>query len=189
VLWLPRVFLLPRVYGTYGGVFEEFSVVAAALLAYASLPDMGPATVARLSRGGRVLFGVCVVSFALNHFFAIPETARMVPRWIPPGPNFWAYATAVAFLLAAIAILSRTMDVIACRLLTVMIFLFGALIWFPAVFVTPHVPVVWFGNAINLMIMGAAWVAADALDSSTTPASHDNASARVAGAARSHADV
>jgi uncharacterized membrane protein YphA (DoxX/SURF4 family) len=189
LLWLPRVFLLPRVYATYGGVFEELSLVAAALLAYGSLRDVTPVVAARLIRIGRVLFGLCVVSFALNHFFAIPETARMVPKWIPPSQYFWAYTTGIAFLLAAIAILSGIMDVIASRLLTLMILLFGVLIWFPALFAAPHTRVVWFGNAINLTIVGAAWIAADVIASSTRQPSAAGATPQAASATPSHADI
>jgi uncharacterized membrane protein YphA (DoxX/SURF4 family) len=161
VLWLPRVVSYPQIFGTWGGVFEQLSLVAAALVVYASVENRDGATVSTTEQIGRDVYGVCVIAFALNHFFAIPETARMVPKWIPPGQHFWAVATGVAHLLAAIAILSGVLAVLASRLLTLMLILFGALVWMPSLFAHPRDHMVWSGNAINLAMAGAAWVVAD----------------------------
>jgi uncharacterized membrane protein YphA (DoxX/SURF4 family) len=164
LLWLPRVVLLPRIYGTWGGLLEQFSPVAATMLAYVSLD--GTTSDARVRHIGQVLFGICVVSFGLNHFFAIPVTARMVPAWIPPGQTFWAIATGVADVLAGLAILFGVVEVLAARLLTLMIILFGVLIWLPALIAEPRNHTAWTGNAINLIIAGAAWMVADVLSAS-----------------------
>lgn len=164
LLWLPRVILFPRIYATWGGFFEQFSPVAAAILAGASMDETRSGRM--LSRIARVLFGICVISFGLNHFFAIPETSRMVPAWIPPGQTFWAIATGIADLLAGIAIVSGVKDVLACRLLTCMILLFGLLIWLPALYTAPNSVAVWTGNAINLIVASAAWMGGDVLSQS-----------------------
>ncbi len=42
-----------------------------------------------------------------------------------------------------------------------MLMLFGALVWMPTLFLHPREHMVWAGNAINLVIAGAAWVVAD----------------------------
>jgi uncharacterized membrane protein YphA (DoxX/SURF4 family) len=165
VLWLPRVVSSPQIFGTWGGVFEQLSLVAAGLVVYGSVENRDGARVSTTGQIGRVVYGVCLVAFALNHFFAIPETARMVPKWIPPGQHFWAVATGVAHLLAAIAILSGVLAVLASRLLTLMLILFGALVWMPSLFAQPREHMVWSGNAINLAMVGAAWVVADWLAS------------------------
>lgn len=169
LLWLPRVIAYPRIFGTWGGVFEQFSLVAAAIVVYASSRQTDPAKAFRVAQIGRVLFGICVVAFALNHFFAIPETAKMVPGWIPPGGRFWAVATGVAHLLAGMAILSGVLAVSASRLLTLMLILFGALVWMPSLLAHPHDHMVWSGNSINLVIAGAAWVLADYIASRPSP--------------------
>ncbi|MGI8961444.1 MAG: hypothetical protein ACR2IV_17120 [Bryobacteraceae bacterium] len=161
LLWLPRVVAYPWIFGTWGGVFEQLSLVAAAVVVYAFLESPDSALAPRIGQIGRVVYGICVVSFALNHFCAITETANMVPRWIPPGQHFWAVVTGVAHLLAAIAILSGVLAVLASRLLTLMLILFGALVWMPGLFVHPGEHMVWAGNAINLAMAGAAWVIAD----------------------------
>src|ERR1044071_2097046 len=137
LLWMPRVIGYPQLFGTWAGFLEEFALVAAALVVYASLLPRGSAGQIRTARVGRLSFGVCVLSFGLSHFFAIPQTAAMVPGWIPPGQQFWAVATGVAHLLAGLAILSGVLDVLGSRLLTVMLAAFGALVWAPALFAQP----------------------------------------------------
>jgi uncharacterized membrane protein YphA (DoxX/SURF4 family) len=165
LLWLPRVIGFPQLFGTWAGFLEEFALVAAALVVYSSLLPRGSAGQVRAAQVGRISFGVCVLSFGLSHFFAIPQTAAMVPGWIPPGQQFWAVATGVAHLLAGVAILSGVLDVLGSRLLTVMLATFGALVWAPRLFAQPHEHMVWAGNAINLALIGAAWVVADSIAS------------------------
>jgi uncharacterized membrane protein YphA (DoxX/SURF4 family) len=163
LLWLPRVIGFPQLFGTWAGFLEEFALVAAALVIYASLLPRGSAGSVRTALIGRLSFGVCALSFGLSHFFAIPQTAAMVPNWIPPGQKFWAVATGVAHLLAGVAILTGVLDVLGSRLLTLMLAIFGALVWAPALFAQPREHMVWAGNAINLALMGAAWAVADSI--------------------------
>jgi uncharacterized membrane protein YphA (DoxX/SURF4 family) len=161
-LWLPRVVAYPQIFGTWGGVFEQLSLVAAAMVIYASVePNQEAESEAGLGQAGRILYGVCAVVFGLNHFFAIPETANMVPKWIPPGPYFWAVGTGVAHLLAGVSILSGILARTASRLLTLMLLLFGVLVWLPSLRGHTQEHMVWSGNAINLVMAGAAWVIAD----------------------------
>lgn len=165
LLWLPRVIGYPQLFGTWGGFLEEMSLVAAALIVYASLAPRGSVWALRTIQIGRLFFGICVLSFGLGHFFALSETASMVPQWIPPSQHFWAVVTGVAHLLAGIAILSGVMAALASRLLTMMIVTFGALVWLPSLIAHPHEHMVWAGNAINLALIGAAWVVADSIAS------------------------
>jgi uncharacterized membrane protein YphA (DoxX/SURF4 family) len=166
LFWLPRIVGYPQIFGTWAGFLEEFALVAAASVVYASLLPRGSAGQIRIARIGRIAFGVCLLSFGLSHFFAIPQTAAMVPVWIPPGQWFWAVATCVAHLLAGVAILSGVLDVLGSRLLTVMLVVFGALVWAPALFAQPREHMVWAGNALNLALIGAAWVVADSIANS-----------------------
>lgn len=163
LFWLPRVVGYPHIFGTWGGLLEEMALVTAAVIVYASLAQHDSARPSRTVRIGRISFGVCVLSFGLGHFFAIPETAGMVPGWIPPGQQFWAVATGVAHLLAGLSILTGVLDVLGSRLLTLMLATFGALVWAPALFAQPREHVVWAGNAVNLAVVGAAWVVADSI--------------------------
>lgn len=163
LLWLPRVIGFPQIFGTWGGFLEAMSLVPAAVIVYASLEPHDSAWASGAVRISRLFFGVCALSFGLVHFTALPQTAAMVPQWIPPGQLFWAVATGVFHLLAGIAILSGVLDVLGSRLLTAMLATFSALVWAPRLFAQPHEHVVWAGNAFNLAIVGAAWVVADSI--------------------------
>lgn len=165
LLWVPRVVRYPRMIGTWLGFAEQFALVIAGFVAYAFLAPRDPLWAIRTAQIGGFLFAVCVVVFALAHFFALSETVSMVSKWMPPGQQFWAVATGVAHLLAGIAILSGVLAVLASRLLSVMLVGFGALVWAPSLFADPRVHMVWAGNAINLALVGAAWVVAHSIAS------------------------
>lgn len=163
LLWIRRIVGYPRIFGTWGGFAEEFSMVVAAVMMYAVLERYDTVRETRIYLTARILFGLCAVAFGLSHFFALPITASMVPKWIPPGQMFWAVATGAAHLLAGLAILSGIQALLAARLLTLMLIIFGLLVWAPSLFNAPHTHMAWTGNAINLAITGAAWMVADAL--------------------------
>ena len=88
-------------------------------------------------------------------------TASFVPTWIPPGPMFWAVATTIAFALAAISLFTGRQASLASKLLTLMLVLFGLIVWLPALFGTPHDQTVWAGNTQNFAVAAAAWIVAD----------------------------
>ncbi len=163
LLWVPHIAAEPRVFDRWGNFFEQFSLVAGALIAYASLSpgtSERPATAARI---GYIFFGICVVSFTTEQLIYLSGTAAFVPKWIPPGQMFWAITTTIAFALASIALLSGHSALLASRLLTAMLIGFGLLVWLPALFADPHKLINWAGNAQNLAITGAAWIVADFL--------------------------
>ena len=160
VLWAVHVAAVPTVYDNWGNLFEELSLVTAGLAAFAWLAPEGSAWRAR-ALGIIRLYGICVISFGLDHLFYLSGAASFVPRWIPPGQRFWILATAVCFLLAAAAILSGFLAVVATRLLAVMIMGFEILVWLPRLFSAPHDHFNWAGNAMALALASAAWVIAD----------------------------
>lgn len=170
LLWLPRIVAEPRVYDRWGNFFEQFSQVAGAIIVYSTITEGDPKRAAKLSSMGYVFFGVCVVSFTLEQLFYLSGTAGFVPKWIPPGPMFWAVVTTIAFAVAAIALLSGRSALLASRLLTAMVIGFGLLIWLPAPFGDPHQVTNWLGNAENLSIAGAAWIVSDYLRQRGVPA-------------------
>lgn len=161
LLWIPRIFAEPRVYDRYGNFFEQFSIVSGALIVCASVGESNSQP--KLARLGYIGFGICVISFTLEQLLYLSGTASFVPKWIPAGQMFWAVATTIFFALAAIALLSGVLSLLACRLLTAMILGFQFLIWFPAPFADPHKLINWAGNAQNLGIAGAAWIVAEYL--------------------------
>jgi hypothetical protein len=163
LLWVPRIIAEPRVYDRYGNFFEQFSVVSGALIVYGLFGRGNSERAAKVVRVGYVCFGICVISFMLDHVFYLSAVASFTPKWIPPGQMFWAITTTIAFALAAIALLSRRLALLASRLLTAMLVGFGLLVWLPKPFADPHALINWAGNAQNLAITGAAWIVADFL--------------------------
>ena len=162
-LWIRRVIGYPQLIGTWSGFAEEFSLTAAAVTMYAVSSRLDDKRMRRLSVIGRVLFGLCAIAFGLAHFLALTETARMVPDWLPMGRTIWALIAGIALFLAGISIVTGIQALLAARLLTVLLALFGLLVWIPIVVGTPRDHIAWAGNAINLVITAAAWMMADAL--------------------------
>lgn len=162
MLWLPRVIAYPRILGTWNGVFEQLALVAAAITYLAALRAPNDSAES-LRRTARILFGVCLLSFGATHFDALKETAALVPPWLPPSPRFWAAATGVFHIAAGLAILTGVRALLAARLFTAMLIGFGALVWAPRLVANGHVHQVWAGNAINLTLIGAAWLMADSI--------------------------
>jgi len=161
LLCVPRIIATPQIYDRWGNFFEPFSLVTGAAIVYARLSSKwAPET---LERTGRILLGVCVASFTLEQAFYLGNTASLVPKWIPPSQMFWAVATTVAFALAAVALLTNRLALLATRLLTAMIVIFGLLVWVPMVLSNPHSHTNWSEFALTFAIAGAAWILADLL--------------------------
>ena len=162
-LWVRRVIGFPQLYGTWGGMLEQLvPVIAGGVIALAPAGDSS-AEAARAAEIGRMLLGVCALSFGVTHFTALPQTAAMVPAWIAPGQRFWAILTGVCDLLAGLALLSGVAATLAARLLTAMLVGFGAFVWAPRLLARPVPHEAWGGNAINLVLAGAVWSVADAI--------------------------
>jgi uncharacterized membrane protein YphA (DoxX/SURF4 family) len=163
LLGVPFIVAHPLVYNGFGNFFEQFSFVSGAIILYAYSGPIATTRTARLALIGYYSFGICLISFALEQLFYLSETAKLVPKWIPPGQMFWAIATTVAFALAAIALLTGLMARLASRLTTAMIVGFGLLVWLPALFADPHSSSNWAEGTETLGIAASAWIVADFL--------------------------
>jgi hypothetical protein len=161
---VPGIVAAPRIYNGWGNFFEQFSLLTGAAIAYARLSSAWPPET--LDRIGRILLGICAASFALEQAFYLGATAALVPKWIPPTQMFWAVTTTVLFALAAVALLTNRMALLAGRLLTMMIVSFGLLVWVPLVLSNPHNHTNWNENAETFEIAGALWILADLLGES-----------------------
>jgi hypothetical protein len=73
--------------------------------------------------------------------------------------------TGIAFLLSGVAICSGIKDVLAARLLALMLFLFEGLVEIPPIFIRPHSQGAWGAAVYNLTAMGACWIFAEFLAS------------------------
>ena len=113
----------------------------------------------------RWTFGLSSIAFGLAHLTGVPQVAAMVPKWMPLGANVWAILTGTAFVFAGMSMLSRILDLLAARLLALMLFVFSVLVLAPAPLARPHNHVAWGSNAYNLAAVGAAWIFAASIAS------------------------
>lgn len=158
---VPQIVAAPRIYNSWGNFFEQFSLVTGAALVYARWSSAGSKEA--LNRTGRILLGICTVSFALEQAFYLDATAKLVPKWLPPSPMFWAVVTTVFFALAAVALFTNRVVLLATRLLTMMLVIFGLLVWIPVLFSDPRNHTNWDETTETFAIAGATWILADLL--------------------------
>src|SRR6266851_1290726 len=158
---VPGIVAAPRIYNSWGNFFEQFSLVTGAAIVYARWSSAWSRET--LNRIGRILLGICAASFALEQAFYLGPTASLVPKWIPPSQMFWAVTTTVLFALAAVALVTNRMALLATRLLAMMLVLFGLLVWVPLVLADPRSHTNWSETVETFAIAGAAWILADLL--------------------------
>jgi hypothetical protein len=158
---VPGIVAAPQIYNSWGNFFEQFSLVTGAALVFARLSSTwSPETIHRI---GRILFSICTASFTLEQAFYLAPTASLVPKWLPPTQMFWAVTTTVFFALAAVALFANQMALLAARLLTMMLLIFGLLVWIPLLLSAPHSHTNWSEATETFAIAGTAWILADLL--------------------------
>jgi uncharacterized membrane protein YphA (DoxX/SURF4 family) len=151
-------------FGTYSGVAEQVAIMAGGVIVYAASAKIDAARAARLTRLGQLAFGVCALLFGGAHFFYMNLTIPLVPKWLPPTQEFWAYATGVGHIAAGIAILTGVQARLAAILLTAMYASFTLLVHGPILLANSSSRTNWSENALNLALIGVAWVVADSSD-------------------------
>jgi uncharacterized membrane protein YphA (DoxX/SURF4 family) len=172
VFWLPRFYTAPHVLGiripvyigVLGGLGTQLVVAAAGALVYASLATHSSSR-PRTILVARWIFGLCSIDFGLAHLTDVTDNVVYVPKWMPLGGEFWVIVTGICFVLAGLAILSGILDVLAARLLALMLLIFSVVKLVPMIFAFPHRHDVWGGNAYNLAAVAAAWILADSIAS------------------------
>jgi hypothetical protein len=158
---MPQIVAKPQIYNSWGNFFEQFSLVTGAAILYARLSSTWSRET--LNRIGRILLGICAASFTLEQAIYLDATAQLVPKWLPPSQMFWAVTTTVLFALAAVALLTNRMALLATRLLTMMLVIFGLLVWVPLLVSDLHNHTNWSETAETFAIAGTAWILADLL--------------------------
>jgi uncharacterized membrane protein YphA (DoxX/SURF4 family) len=164
-------------FGSYSGVAEQLAIAAGGLIIYAANAKIDVALATRLTRVGQFAFGVCALLFGGAHFFYMNLTVPLVPKWLPPSQEFWAYATGVGHIAAGVAIMTGVRARLAAILLTAMYTSFTPLVHIPTLLADPSSHWFWSENALNIALTGVAWVVADSLacnySSKRTHLSHD----------------
>jgi len=150
-------------FGPYESFAIELAIASAGLLVYAASADIDAARESRLIRFGQLAFGGCALIFGVAHFVYMNLTAPLVPKWLPPSQEFWGYATGVFHIAAGVAILTGVQARLAAVLLTIMFAAFTPLVHVPMLLADPSNHWIWNENAVNLALIGAAWVVADSL--------------------------
>lgn len=170
LFWLPRFYTAPHYLGAripvfigvFGGMGTQLIAFSAGVLIWASLEERDSLH-SKAGRAMRWVFGICTIGFGLGHLTDIKDNLVYVPKWLPPGAEFWVIVTGVCFVLAGIAILTRTLDVPAAWLLGLMFLAFNLTILPTYVFAQPREHVAWGGNAYNLAAVGSSWILAEAI--------------------------
>ena len=157
------VFSNYSVYGAYFGAVEGVALAAPALIIYGGAAELDSTISERLTRVSRFAFGLCALFFGGAHFVYLNNTVPLVPHWLPPSPMFWAYATGVFHIAAGLALLTNIMARVAAILLTIMYAVFTLLVHIPLLISDPSKHFFWTENALNLALVGCAWVIADSL--------------------------
>ncbi|HUO92469.1 MAG TPA: hypothetical protein VMU22_06085 [Rhizomicrobium sp.] len=160
LLQIPKVFAHPLSPGSWGGVAEQSALVVGGLLACAMTAAIESVA---LHRACWVLFGLCCLVFGMEHFSYENETAAMVPKYLPYGQVFWARLTGTAHIAAGLGILSGIRARLAAQMLTAMFLAFQVLVHIPTLLHDPSTHFSWTINAVNLALVGAAWIVADSL--------------------------
>jgi hypothetical protein len=156
---VPGIIAAPTIYAQYGSFFEQFSLLCGAIALYAAT-EANEARAIAFGRVARLGLGLCAISFTVSQMVYLRVTADLVPKWIPPNQMFWAILTTIAFALAAIAILINRQARLALRLMTLMLALFGVVVWIPRLIARPQAHLNWSEFGLTFLITGAAWMVA-----------------------------
>jgi hypothetical protein len=171
-LWLPRYYAGVHAYGLRFavlvgisfGLAQQLMLVAPAAIVYASTASPDSLLQRRAAIGARWMLGLPPIVFGLFHLAAIRVFASIVPHWMSFG-YFWAVLTGIAFFLAGSAICSGIKDVLASRLLALMLLLFEGLVEIPPIFIRLHNQPTWGAAVYNVAAIGACLVFAEFLAS------------------------
>ena len=171
-LWLMRGYegihalgwRLDILFGVSFGIGQQLMLLAPAAIVYASTYSPNSRLQHRAIISARWMLGLPPVIFGLGHLIGIRVFARIVPPWMHLG-EFWAAITGIAFILAGVAICSGIKDILAARLLALMLLLFEGFVEIPPVFARLHNQGTWGAAVYNLAAIGACWMFAELLAS------------------------
>ena len=142
-LQLPRLIAQPHSPDPWTSGFELLALMGGAfVLARLETPDglrLEPTNnaLSHLATIGRVAVALALVVFAVQHFLYAKFVATIVPPWIP-ARLFWSYFVGVAFVAAALAIVTRKMARIASILLGIMFLIWVVILHVPRVAAHPR---------------------------------------------------
>jgi hypothetical protein len=146
------------------GLAQQLFLVAPAAIIYMSLTSTDSRLQTKVTTAARWMLGLPPIVFGLLHLMGIRIFASIVPHWMSFG-YFWAGLTGIAFILAGVAICSGIKDILAARLLALMLLLFEVLVEVPPIFARLHNQRTWGAAVYNLTAIGACLIFAEFLAS------------------------
>jgi uncharacterized membrane protein len=162
ILHLPRMVVVPLDWALRGEVCEMLALSSAAFVLAGSLPR-ADGSARRWDRAlanvGRVLFGIAVVVFGVDHFLALDLIASIIPAWMP-WHMFLASLTGAAMIAAGVSIVTKWMGGLGAFGLGMVFLLFVLSLHVPRVLADPHSPDEWSSALIALAMCGASWICA-----------------------------
>ena len=150
--------------GVIFGLAQQLMLIAPVAFVYASTASSNSLLQKRAVIAARWMLGLPPVIFGIFHVIGIRVFASIVPHWMSFG-YFWAALTGIAFFLAGCAICSGIMDILAGRLLGLMLLLFEGLVEIPPIFSRLHNQPTWGAAVYNVTAIGACWIFAEFLAS------------------------
>jgi uncharacterized membrane protein len=173
--YLPKVFITPRDPGPWTSAFELLMLAGASLILAATLTKNAYAgrashPLAIMFPLGRILFAAALVVFGVQHLMYGRFVAGLVPMWIP-ARVFWAYFIGVAFIAAALAIVTGKLATIASSLLGTMFTLWVFILHAPRVAGDVHSGNEWTSLIVALAAGGSAFVVGGASQARVVPRS------------------
>ncbi len=151
--------------GERTGIFETLTICCGALVLAGTLRSERTGfrawdnAVDKTAAPARILLGISMVVFGIDHFAVVRFIATLIPAWIP-GALFWAWLTGFAFIVAGVSIIARWQMRLAAALLGLMFFLWVVLLHAPRVAANLHNCDEWNSAFVALTICGAAWILA-----------------------------
>lgn len=148
--------------GVTFGLSQQIMLVAPAVIVYVSTLSPNSLFEEKAATAARWMLGLPPVIFGLFHLVGLRVFATIVPHWMHLG-YFWAASTGIAFILAGISICSGKLDVLAAKLLALMLLLFEGLVEIPPIFIRLHDQRTWGAAVYNVTAIGACWIFAEFL--------------------------
>jgi uncharacterized membrane protein len=148
------------VFGLLFSISEAVFLIAGAVILYALTAPGDPMSENRAEAAARWMLGLPPIFFGLGHLIGMRFFAALVPHWLPFG-TAWAALTGIAFILAGFAICLKKLDVMAARLLALMLLVFEFLVEIPPIFTRLHSEETWGAAVYNLAAIGALWIFAE----------------------------
>lgn len=111
----------------------------------------------------RYPFGACLIAFGAAHFVYSDFTISWTPDWIPPGPEFWAYATGAGLVAAGVSLVANIASRVAAALVGATFSSFVLFVHIPRVSAQLDSRIEWTVLCVASALTGAAWVVAGAM--------------------------